>query len=109
MIEKMDLNQKPKPKTGKAKAACMKNLEKAIKSNIGRKQSKETQEKKKASFEKYWNSLSEEQKKRPWMSKKVICDGVLFESIGDACKYHKISQPTVRNRILSGKWDWQYV
>jgi hypothetical protein len=96
------------PKTGKALAACLANLKKATQSNIGRKHSKETIEKRKSSLKKYLDSLSEKEKKRPWFYKKVVIDGKVIESVQKAASIYKVSRQTVHNRIKSNKFDWKY-
>ena len=95
-----------KPKTGRALEAALNNIQKAQKNNMGRKQSAETQERKRQSYLKYWDNL--EDKSRPHLYKKVVIDGEVYESVKVVMEKYKVTRPTVINRIKSSKWNWSY-
>lgn len=95
-----------KKKEGKALDASLNNLKKAVEANIGRKQSADTQEKKRRSYKRYWDN--KEDRSRPHLNKAVLCEGVFYESVKSVMEAFNVSRPTVINRIKSDKWDWKY-
>lgn len=95
-----------KPKTGKDLIATLENQKKATKHNTGRKQSKETQEKKRRALKQYNANLKD--KTRPFLRKTIICDGVEYLGMESVTEKYSVSRQTVHNRIRSDKWDWDY-
>lgn len=74
--------------------------ERRSKSSKGRKFNKDTRKK---------MSASAKARNRDTQLKKVIIDGVLFNSMKDVATTYNVSQPTVTNRVKSSKWiNWNY-
>ena len=79
------------------------NFAKASLSNIGRKHSKETCEKKSKSNKAYWGKI----KHRPWQMKTYIIEGKTYLGLKEVMDKFGCTMPTVYNRIKNPKFDWE--
>lgn len=92
-------------KTPRAREASIRNLRKASETNRGRKQSEETQVKKRETYRKNWSKNSISAKRSPRTI--FLIDGIVYIGLKAVVEEFNITEPTVYNRLASTKWNWE--
>lgn len=92
-----------KPKSKKAREACIRNGKLGAEARRGQKDSEETKRKRSKSLSKAISGVP-----RPNNRKEIIIEGKRYLGFEMVCEEFKVTRQTVANRIKSDKWDWHY-
>jgi len=82
-------------------------LQKAVASNRGRKQSEETQRKKRETYKNNINKNKISAQRESWCY--YLIDGEIYKGNKAVMEAFRISEPTIYNRVKSSKYDWEKI
>ena len=85
--------------------AAKNNLKKASEFNFGKKQSIDTQEKKRATYAANWDKNKISAQRDPWC--RYLIDGKIYLGNKSVIEEFGISEPTIYNRIKNPKYNWK--
>lgn len=103
-VRKRTQNKKHNPRQ---REIALMALQKAIASNTGRKQSEETQRKKRETYKNNIDKNKISARRESWCH--YLIDGEIYKGNKAVMKAFAISEPTIYNRVKSFKYDWKKI
>lgn len=82
-------------------------LQKAVAANTGKKQSAETQNKKRETYHKNWAMNKYSAKRDPWTT--YLIEGNIYKGNKIVMETFGVTEPTIYNRVKNPKFDWNRI